>query len=104
MKYQADLLRMVMSDRFNIARYLGMRLLDWKDVSAAFECFSRGEPIKLVLDPNGMCRQLLQQQQQPGRPGEWAWFDPNESASAMMMQGNRDNDSSMMGSMGRRGM
>jgi len=83
MKYNADLLRCIMSDRLNLAKFLNMKIVDMKDLPTAYDMFSRGEPMKLVCDPNGLLRQLLQN---TATTGQWTLFNPSQQQQGRGMQ------------------
>ena len=83
MRYNADLLRCIMSDRLNVAKFLNMTIVDFKDLTHAVEAFSRGEPMKLVLDPNGMLRQLLQN---ATNQGNYCFYDVNNTNMQQQQQ------------------
>jgi glutathione-independent formaldehyde dehydrogenase len=56
MKYNRNLLDLIMSDRLTVAPYLNIKVIDLEQAPEAYKTFNEGEAIKYILDPHGMIR------------------------------------------------
>jgi len=58
-RYNEALLQMILFDRVKLSDALNVKVVGLDEAAKAYETFNAGEPVKYVLDPHGIVRQLL---------------------------------------------